>query len=233
MSARPVFVTGTDTGVGKTVLTALLLLHAQSGAGAKAVAMKPFCSGGREDAELLWKLQGGRQALDAINPFCFTEPLSPWTAARLAGRSITLEETLGAIRPVSAELLLIEGAGGLLAPLGDGFSAMEIIRALEAEVIIAAPNRIGVISQTLLTLRHLQGQGVRDARIALIDCAPRDPSSAHNLADLRQLAAPAPVAAIPWLAARETVEDLRRAAESLSPALELLLPIGRKRASGT
>ena len=100
MPARTIFITGTDTGVGKTLLTALLLTHLRDG-GCKARALKPFSSGGREDAELLFKLQDGELTLDEINPFHFSEPLAPLVAARIHRRSISLREVLAHIRGVA------------------------------------------------------------------------------------------------------------------------------------
>ena len=75
-----IFVTGTDTGVGKTLLTALLLQHLRAH-GQSALAIKPFCSGGREDAELLHSLQENELTLDEMNPFHFKKPLAPYLAA--------------------------------------------------------------------------------------------------------------------------------------------------------
>ena len=78
---RIIFITGTDTGVGKTLLTGLLLHHLRQ-SGCHALAMKPFCSGSRADAEFLHAVQDGELTLDEINPFFFAEPLAPLVAAR-------------------------------------------------------------------------------------------------------------------------------------------------------
>lgn len=220
---RVVFVTGTDTGVGKTILTGLLLIHARS-LGLETAALKPFCSGGRGDAELLWELQDRRMPLDQVNPFHFPEPLSPWTAARLDGRAVRLDDTLGAIRAVPAPLLLIEGAGGLLAPLGELFSALDLIDALRAEVIIVAPNRLGVLNHTLLTLAALQSRSVQRVRVVLVEPEAPDESSAHNLEDLRSLAAPVPVLPFPRLPhCRTEPGRLRTLAPSVAGSLGPIL----------
>src|SRR5438094_393958 len=101
--SRIIFITGTDTGVGKTVLTGLLLTHLRQ-TGVRALALKPFCSAGRADAELLHDLQDGELTLDEINPFHFKEPLAPLVAARLHRRKISLDQVLTHTRQIAASL---------------------------------------------------------------------------------------------------------------------------------
>src|SRR4051812_41905275 len=100
MASRMIFITGTDTSVGKTVLTGLLVQHARR-RGIPVVASKPFCSGGREDAELLHALQDGGRTMDEIHPFYFREALAPLIAARKAKRRITLKIALRRIHAVT------------------------------------------------------------------------------------------------------------------------------------
>src|SRR5260221_11161888 len=123
MQPRTVFITGTDTGVGKTLLTALLLQHLLD-TGVEALAMKPFCSGGRADVELLQAIQNSRLPDDAVNPFYFAESVAPLVAARKLRCRISLAQVLQKIRAVESrcERLLIEGSGGLMAPLGERVS---------------------------------------------------------------------------------------------------------------
>src|SRR5947209_4920543 len=97
-----IFVTGTDTGVGKTLLTAVLLSHLRQ-QGVHALAMKPFCSGceaGLTDVDILYRLQDQELATHEINPFFFPEPLAPLVAARCHRVRITLNEVLDRIRSV-------------------------------------------------------------------------------------------------------------------------------------
>lgn len=199
VGAKIIFITGTDTGVGKTVLTALLLSHLRS-RGCHALAMKPFCSGSQDgvtDVDILHKVQGQALATHEINPFFFPEPLAPLVAARRHRLRITLDEVLQRIRSVIDKhlfpievpdrrvkakarrtskierVLLIEGAGGLLAPLGEGFNLLDIIfgtassvmkaqgsgsknRVSSVQTLITARNQLGTINHTLLTVHALQ-----------------------------------------------------------------------------
>ena len=184
---RIIFITGTDTGVGKTLLTALLLCHLRQ-TGSPALAIKPFCAGSRSDAELLHALQDGELTLDEINPFYFPEPLAPLVAARKQKRSIRLDDVLDQIRSVvlrrlpaaagkalrhqsqksKTKTLLVEGAGGLLVPLGENFTFLDLISTLtfttRPGVIVVARNRLGTINHSLLTFRALKSAAPRSGQ---------------------------------------------------------------------
>jgi dethiobiotin synthetase len=195
---RILFVTGTDTGVGKTLLTGMLYQHLRN-VGVRALALKPFCSGGRSDAQLLHRLQEGELTLDEINPFHFSEPLAPLLCARREGRVTRFEKLVDFVSAAAArcECLLVEGAGGLLSPLGEGFAAVELICALGCEVILVARNKLGTINHALLTVKVLEnarGETVSQERwaqrrlqVVLMDVASPDPSSASNPLFLRDL----------------------------------------------
>ncbi len=166
------FITGTDTGVGKTVLTALLVRHLRE-CGVRALAVKPFCSGGRDDARLLRKAQAEEVPLDAINPWHFRAPLTPLLAARRENRKVQPAEALQFIRSAATrcETLLIEGAGGLLSPLGEGFDARDLIVALKARPIIVCPNRLGAVNQVRLVLAALPARVAQVSKIVLMQTA--------------------------------------------------------------
>lgn len=184
--SRVWFITGTDTGVGKTVLTALLVRHL-IGQGFRARAVKPLASGGREDARLLHRAQGGALPLDALNPWFFRAPLTPTLAARAEGRRVQRGELLDFLRQARAgtDLLLVEGAGGLLSPLGEGVDARDLIRDLRALPVIVAANRLGAINQVLLVVEALGPRG-RSARVALMAPVRPDRVSRGNLDVLRE-----------------------------------------------
>src|SRR5487761_2264526 len=130
---QTLFITGTDTGVGKTDLTALLTRFLR-GRGVPAAALKPVCAGGRGDARALQAAMNGALALDEINPWHFRAPLAPLAAARRENRRVTRPQVVARIRPLQKrfDVVLVEGAGGLLSPLGENFNARDLIAALRA-----------------------------------------------------------------------------------------------------
>ncbi len=211
-----VFITGTDTGVGKTLLTALLLAHLRS-QGRNALALKPFCSGTRADAELLHSLQDGELTLEEINPFYFSEPIAPLIAARNQRRKIFLAQVVAAIRravsrhtasfknqksKIKNPLLLLEGSGGLLVPLGKGYTVLDLIKALRPQVLVVAHNRLGTINHTVLTVRELRRAGLRRISVVLMNQRKPDFSARSNHSILAELLAPIPVHNLPFLGAK-------------------------------
>jgi dethiobiotin synthetase len=197
---RIIFITGTDTGVGKTLLTALLLHHLRQ-SGCHALAMKPFCSGSRADVELLRKVQDEELTRDEINPFFFTEPLAPLVAARKHDCSIRLPEVLRRIKGLASrcQCLLIEGIGGVMVPLGEGFAVVDLVARLGWGAIVVSRNRLGTINHTLLTIRALQAAGIEGLKTVLMSSSEAESSSASNSRMLSELLAPAPVFPIPFL----------------------------------
>jgi dethiobiotin synthetase len=198
--ARIIFITGTDTGVGKTLLTGLLLHHLRQG-GCHALAMKPFCAGSRADTEFLRAVQDCDLTLNEITPFHFAEPLAPLVAARRHRRSIRLPDVLRRIRRVASrcECLLIEGIGGLLVPLGEGFTVLDLIAKLGCEVVLVSPNRVGTINHTLLTVNALQHIIIPRLKTVLMSCVEADHSASSNLRILAEFLAPTPVFPVRFL----------------------------------
>ena len=175
------FITGTNTGVGKTVLTALLTRHLRE-RGVNAVALKPVCSGDRADARALHAAADGALTLDEINPWHFRAPMAPLLAARRERKRVTLPGVLAHIRAMQKrfEVVLIEGAGGLLSPLGEKFDSRELIAALRAMPMVVCPNRLGAVNQVLLTLAALPRSASCRARVVLMSPAKPDASTATN-----------------------------------------------------
>jgi dethiobiotin synthetase len=205
-TARPgklVFITGTDTGVGKTVFTALMLDYLRS-KGVRANAMKPFCSGGRGDAELLWKLQDREISIDTVNPFFFDQPVAPGIAAGKKQMRITKEKVLGEIRSLSAraELLLVEGAGGIFVPAGSGFMVVDLIQELGCPVVVVAKNCLGTINHTLLTVEALRNRGLRKIFVVLMGQKTEDESVCANEREIAKRLGNKGVYAIPFLGGR-------------------------------
>jgi len=209
MSAKKkiIFITGTDTGVGKTLLTALLLHHLRQ-TGVRALAMKPFCSGGLADVKLLQSLQPGELSDAEMNPFYFKEPIAPLIAAEKNRRIIRLSEVVAQIKHVGkkCDCLLIEGSGGLLVPLGKGFTVADLIAKLNCQVIVVARNRLGTINHTLLTINVLRATVKVAARLAVVLMAAQKPdfASFSNQKTLFNLLKPIKVLKIPFLGKKAT-----------------------------
>ena len=214
---RITLVTGTDTGVGKTLLTACLCHHLRN-SGAHALAMKPFCSGSRSDARILRSAGGNELTLEEVNPYYFKEPLAPYVAAK---RPVTLKECLEVIRDLSrrCEHLLVEGAGGVLTPLGKTF----FIDDFPGETILVARNRLGTINHTLLSIR-----AIRPAAIVLMDQRRPDLSSKTNAQAIRELLKGIPLVEIAYIGA-SAKRRVGAVTEKIHPALSTLHSVVKRK----
>jgi len=195
-----IFVTGTDTGVGKTLLTALLLHHLRQ-SGCHALAMKPFCSGSLADVNLLFDLQDGELSRAEINPFYFTEPVAPLVAARKQGWRISLKGALKRIHAVRrrCDCLLIEGAGGVMVPLAEKIFVVDLIAALDCKLVIVARNKLGVINHMLLTAKALSFSRTARVEVVLMGDKQSDLSARTNQQMLAELLVPTKVFNLPFL----------------------------------
>jgi len=220
--------------VGKTLVTASLLYFART-SGLHALAIKPFCTGPLDDVRLLQAFQRGRLSRAEVNPFHFSKPVAPLVAARQAGRAIELDEVLSRIRAAGekCDLLVVEGAGGLLAPLGEDFTALDLIRELRGHVCVVAANRLGTINHTCLTLQALNQVGHSGSSVLLTRSARRpDPSMNTNRDLLDELLSPIPVLELPWLGTRaSTVSAIRANATRTAVIWKALLEQNKKKKS--
>lgn len=168
------FLTGTDTGVGKTFVTALLA-RALRRAGLDTVALKPICSGDRGDAEVLRAACDGELELDEVNPLWFQMPAAPHLAARHEGRTISLPALEDWFRSVSEgrQSVLVEGAGGWLVPIADGTLVADLAVALGLPVIIVVADRLGCINHALLTIESIRSRGL-ECRGIILNSLPRE-----------------------------------------------------------
>ena len=242
--SRIIFVTGTDTGVGKTLLTASLLLHLRQN-GLRALAMKPCCCGGRADVDLIQAIQGSDPPASEVNPFYFAEPLAPLVAARRKRSPLEVEDVLRAVKRMRArcDCLIVEGAGGLLTPLGEGFAWADILEGLPGcDVVIVARNKLGTINHTLLTVEALQRRGAKRIGIVLMDQRTQDFSAGFNAATLQALTAPAEVFAVPFLGnnasdpggLKKTVQKLKKTLARLADpdSFSARSPVGSWKGTG-
>ena len=223
-----IFITGTDTGAGKTVLTALLAAHLRSQK-IRVAAFKPVCSGGRDDAKKIFAALGGALTLDEINPWHFRAAIAPVLAAKLEKKSVTLAQVLAHIRTTrkNFEVMLVEGAGGLLSPLGNcsgglrpspktsalterrykkSFDSRDLILALRAGSVIVAPNKLGVVNHLLLTLEALPKSHRAKAKIVLMSPAKADLAAKTNAKLLGEFFPPEKIFTLPWLGEKFRLE---------------------------
>ena len=197
---QTLFITGTDTGVGKTVLTALLTRFLLE-RGVSAAALKPLCSGGRDDARALHAAMNGALTLDEINPWHFRAAIAPLLAARREKRGVKLSQVRAHLRALQKrfDVLLVEGAGGLLSPLGEKFDSRDLITALRATPVIVAPNQLGVANHILLTLEALPPAAAKLTRIVLMSPPQPDAASKTNRNLLAGFFDAARIFSLPWL----------------------------------
>jgi len=197
--SRGVFVTGTDTEVGKTVASAALVAALRS-RGVKALPMKPIAAGaveraGRwinEDTEALLAAAG----LDAtwaerVTPVLLREPMAPHLAARHEGRTLALEPLLAAWHALDAEFTVVEGVGGFRVPLGPGLDTADLARAFALPVILVVGMRLGCLNHALLTRDAIAGCGLRLAGWIANEIDPAMLALEENIAALdERLGAP-------------------------------------------
>jgi dethiobiotin synthetase len=194
------FITGTDTGVGKTLLTRLVAVFLRR-RGVKVAAFKPLCSGGRADARALHAALGGGLTLDEINPWHFRAPVTPILAAQLEKKTVSVASVLAHIRARQEpfEVTVVEGAGGLLSPLGINFDSRDLIVALRARPVIVAPNRLGVINHIRLTWGALPTNVRNRAKVVLMSPAEPDAATATNTRLLSSWIPQGNLFTLPWL----------------------------------
>jgi dethiobiotin synthetase len=216
---RGLFVTATDTGVGKTEV-ACALLRAARQAGLDVGAMKPAQSGDEpgvaSDAERLAEAAGGGDPPELVCPYRFAPPLAPGVAARLAGVEISLERILEAAGALAArhQALLVEGAGGLLVPLTPTRSYADLAVALGLPVLLVARAGLGTVNHVALTVEALRARRLELAGVVLNRTGPVDDQSVpYNAAEIERLTGARVLASLPYL------PDIAAGAEILRSAL--------------
>lgn len=193
---RAYFITATDTGAGKTFAASLMARVLKSN-GVNIGVMKPVESGCTElggslipeDAIKLREASGSSDMLDLITPYRFKEAVSPHIAARLAGTSIDFHKIKKCFLSLQAahDLMLVEGAGGLLAPLTEDKTIADLITFLGIPALIVAPSRIGVINHASLTVECARNRGIKIAGIILNEISSSvDPSKPYNLSEIEK-----------------------------------------------
>jgi dethiobiotin synthetase len=171
-----IFVTGTDTGVGKTYVTAAILKELRR-RGIKAAAFKPIACGvgGRQDAKTYARLMDNEVPLDLINPIFLRHPLAPIVAAKLEHTKIDLSRVFSCYEELSSRyrVMLVEGAGGLLVPILGGYFVADLAKELRLPLLIVARLGLGTINHSLLTVRLAKVMGLKVKGVVLNDTLGR------------------------------------------------------------
>lgn len=167
---RAIFICGTDTGVGKTIVTGLLLKEFRE-KGIKAISQKwvqTGCAGFPSDIEQHLKIAGIskkeiKDDLSLINPYCLKFPSSPHLAAKLEKKRLDVKVIKDSFNKLSKkyDYVIVEGVGGTLVPFDDKTLIIDIVKELKLPVLIVADNKLGAINHTLLTIESLKKRGLK------------------------------------------------------------------------
>jgi dethiobiotin synthetase len=210
MSVRGIFVTGTDTGVGKTVI-ACGLVRGLRQLGTRVAVMKPVASGAaatpeglrNSDALALMEAAGTERSLYAVvNPYCFEPPISPHIAAKEAKIAVDARAISSKFKALAAgsDQVVVEGAGGWLAPINERETMADLARALALPVLLTVGLKLGCLNHAQLTRLAIRSHGVPFAGWV---ASAIDPSMSHaeaNLESLELLLGEPPLAVVPHLA---------------------------------
>jgi dethiobiotin synthetase len=201
---RGLFVTGTDTGVGKT-LVSTALMRAFKHHGLQVDGMKPVASGSQstpsglrnEDALALMQEQSTRSSYELVNPFAFAPAIAPHIAAAQAAIFIDLPTIVKAFNALHAgvHLVIVEGAGGWYAPISEGTTMADIALALELPVLLVVALRLGCLNHALLTARAIERSSLAVCGWVANRIDPQFPYWEENIATLIRLL-PAPLVGI-------------------------------------
>lgn len=200
------FVTGTDTGVGKT-LVSCALLRAFAAQGKRVAGFKPVAAGcdedGQNDDAKRLRAAGSVQAsYEQINPYCFHDAIAPHLAARMSGVAIEFPRILLAYRELAAQAdtVIVEGVGGFCVPLNDRQDSADLARQLGLPVILVVGMRLGCLNHALLTMRAIADQQLECAGWVANVLDADTPALRENVAALRERIAAPLLGVVPRLA---------------------------------
>lgn len=208
MKTNGIFITGTDTGIGKTI-AAGFIIRALKGKGLDVGVMKPVetgCSkkGGElkpHDAIFLKNIAGVNDPLDLINPYRFKEPAAPSAAARLNKKKISLSKIRDCYMKLAElhDFMLVEGAGGLLVPLNNKETILDMIKLLRLPVIIVSALKLGTINHTLLTIKHAEKSGIKILGIIFNNLTPQKKDYLMNMEEIKRFTDVHVIGEIPFI----------------------------------
>jgi dethiobiotin synthetase len=162
------FITGTDTGVGKTH-TAARLLHLLQTSGTSCAGMKPICCGDRRDAEFLLAASSDGLTIDDVNPVWLKTPAAPMVGSLMEKVDIDIDHILAAFHSLQnrVEHVIVEGAGGWMVPIRPDYFISDLAVAMKLRVLVVACNRLGCLNHAALTVQSVIGHRLRCAGLVL------------------------------------------------------------------
>lgn len=207
MTIKGIFVTGTDTGVGKTLVSCELLLAARR-RGIRPVGMKPIASGANvtteglrnDDALALSGADGEGATYGDVNPYCFAAAIAPHIAARESGVSVELARIDASASRLASQRdwLLVEGVGGWLAPLSTGLTVRDLARHMALPVVLVVGLRLGCLNHAALSFDSIQRSGLVFAGWIASQIEPTMRRIKQNLATLAEILEAPPLAVLRW-----------------------------------
>ncbi len=218
------FITGTDTGVGKTAV-AVGLLRCAFRRGRRPIPLKPAetgCAPDADDARRLWQAAGEPIDERDVCPHRFRLPAAPAQAAPLEGQRLLLDQIVAHAQAIAAagDWLLVEGAGGLLVPYGDDWTAADLIQRLGLATLVVARTSLGTINHSALTVQELRRRHIPIAGLILNRVAPHpEPQEEGSFRLVASGTGLQPLGPLPWLTDPRNPDALADALErALSPS---------------
>ncbi|MBD1372541.1 dethiobiotin synthase [Hazenella sp. IB182357] len=204
---RGMFVTGTGTDIGKTVITAGLSAALRE-RGLNIGVMKPVQSGFKStdpssDAMRLRAWGGSKQSIDSIVTYSYETPVAPGLAARLANETIQQDKILAHLKTLTNqyEMVMVEGAGGLMVPLGENWTIADLAQSMGFPLLIVASATLGTVNHTLLTIHYARQLGLHPIGVILngLRDGEKDPSISHNASYIESFGQVPVLGTVPWV----------------------------------
>lgn len=202
-----IFVTGTDTDVGKTYISEALIKHFCR-QGFQTVGMKPIAAGaeienGRllnADVKAIVSASNVDAPIDQINPYVFAPAIAPHIAAQQVGIEIAIEPIMSAFKALKqqADLIVVEGAGGFLVPINETLTMGDLAKALDVSVVLVVGVRLGCISHALLTVQSIEAKGLHLIGWVANRIEPNMPAIEENIATLKAMIKAPCIADVAW-----------------------------------
>ncbi len=218
-------ITGTGTGVGKTLLTALLTIHLRQ-RGVQALAIKPYCSGSLDDARVLSQANDNILSLKEISPVYCIPPVAPLAALNSQEAEelyIRVQDHVDSMK-TRCDVLFVEGIGGAAVPLTNTKTIGHLMESVGEERITVGKNQLGILNDVLLTEHYFSSIGRTDSRIVLMEPEVVDPSCQTNAHALKQVLGISEIASLPYLGAdASNITGLKQQEKKLRKTLVQIL----------